>query len=580
MKKIFTSFMLIVCIICASVLGACGGSKELKSISVTTMPKTQYEIGDKLDLTGGEITATYSDNSTEKVSLSDSSVTIQRPNMNTEGEKTVSVTYNSVSTTFKITVSKAKLNFTFDMNYDGAEAQTVKVEPGTAATPITDPEREGYVFLGWYVGEGASAKFNFETVISAATTVYAHWGYSVTFDLNYTGATNSVEKVEAGAKVTRPANPERADHMFTGWFTENGGDTEFDFNSAINANTTLYAGWIELGGDTEVFTVTFDYNDNYRSETKSVIGGAKVTAVAAPTITDATFVSWCIDKAGENAYDFNTPVTADITLYAKWDVDKYTAYFHINHADNGNIVEVNDIRVGDRGVINPPEEPVLSGYYFAGWYEEASCETKVSFPVKGVYGFNRYYAKWQKEWEFQAEYTDFGDREAFGYSANGTGASAFINKNGAELWGAHNGYWVANLHNKGLYVEFIIESDAEVFDAALVLRLSADFYDITLTKDNFGITINGEEIDYEYQAVITGAVAPDQGGIQNKRPFDNWKFLDDVHLVKGTNTIRFTMLDSQRYGEVGTMYATAPMMDSIYVNCNANLTWNPILGNV
>ena len=134
MKKIFTSFMLIVCIICASVLGACGGSKELKSISVTTMPKTQYEIGDKLDLAGGEITATYSDNSTEKVSLSDSSVTIQRPNMNTEGEKTVSVTYNSVSTTFKITVSKAKLNFTFDMNYDGAEAQTVKVEPGTAAT--------------------------------------------------------------------------------------------------------------------------------------------------------------------------------------------------------------------------------------------------------------------------------------------------------------------------------------------------------------------------------------------------------------------------------------------------------------
>lgn len=595
MKKTVIALFLAICIGCAALFGACGSSKEVKSIEVTKLPKTEYSVGETLDLSGGEITATYTDGSTTVIQLTDPAVTIARPNMGTTGSKTVSVTYKSASATFKVTVSLAKLAVTFDMNYDGGQDSVVRVEPNTPVAAITEPTRAGYAFLGWYVGEGESAAYNFDVAVTEDITVYAHWGYAVTFDLDQTGVDNKVVKTEAGGVVARPESPTRTGYMFTGWYTAKGGSTEYDFSKPLTGNVTLYAGWQEITADTKICKVTFDYNDNYRSEEKLVVSGGKVSAIATtPKITGATFAGWYADKACTTPFDFAaTAVTADTTVYAKWNVEKYTAYFHFNHELNGAIREVTGIRSTLGTIIDPDtatetdlegyqavKSPTINGYYFAGWYSDPELTEKAVFPINRVSTFHHFYAKWQKEWEFQAEYTDFGERTAFGYSANGQGASAFINKNLAELWGAHDGFWVANLHNQGLYVEFIINSDRAVDDATLVLRLSADFYDIVLSKTNFEIKVNDKVIDYDFVANITGAIAPTEGGVQNKRPFDNWKFLDNLSLVKGENKIRFTMLDSQKYGEVGTMNATAPMFDSIYVNCNAELSWDPLYSNV
>ena|GEM_PF-2046797 len=599
MKRIVTALLLIVCVLGVAVMGACdnsgggggGGSKKIKSISVTTMPKTEYEVGEALDLTGGEITATYSDDSTKKVSMTDSSVTVQKPNMNTAGQKNVSVTYDSKSTTFKITVSEAKLTVTFNMNYDGAQNATAKVANGETATAPADPSRPAFTFMGWYVAADGNTKFNFAAPITKDETVYAHWGYSVRFDYNFDGASHSESVVAPGEKVTAPAtNPERGGYVFTGWFKDSDGTTAFDFTQSITANTEVYAGWQQISENATVYTVTFLPHDGTAAKTeRKVVEGSTVASFTptTPEGAEATFVGWYTDEELTAAYDFTAPVASDLTLHAKWNVTKYSVTFHYNHKNNDGVFEIETIRVnqpaynptmrnGDTGYY---DSITLTGYYFGGWYKDAECTEKVNFDDR-INAFTNYYAKWLKEWEFQAEYTDFGEREAFGYSANGTGAAAFINKNNAELWGAHNGFWVANLHKKGLYVEFVIESDAEVFDAALILRLSADFYDIVLSKSNFEIKVNDQVIDYSFVASIEGAVPPDEGGIMNKRPFDNWDFGFDVHLVKGSNTIRFTMLDEVRYGEVGTMYATAPMFDSIYVNTNANLSWSPMTDNV
>lgn len=589
MKKILTSFVLVICFIFVSVFTACGGpaAATVQSISITTMPQTQYVVGDSLNLEGGELTATYSDSTTKVVALTDPAVTVQRPNMNTVGEKTVSVTYQSKSATFKITVSEPQIDVTFDLNYDGGQDEVVSVDPNTTVTPPTDPTRAGYAFLGWYVEEGASSKFNFETPITAATTVYAHWGYSVEFDLNYENSQNTVQKVEVGAKVSQPANPQYTDHIFTGWYTESKCETPFNFDTPINANTVIYAGWREVGSAT-VYTVTFWLDDGANGTiVRQVVSGESVTKPEDPTLSGATFAGWYADEELTQEYDFDTPITENTTIYAAWDVENYTVTFHYNHENNDGIYSTtlipNDEMWEQIGyTVSAPTDPVMAGYYFAGWYSEPECTNKVNFP-QYLFGNYHYYAKWLKEWEFQAEYTDFGNREAFGYSANGTGASAFIMHNNAEAVGAHDGYWVANLHNKGLYVEFCITSSEEVFDAALVLRISADFYDITLDKTNFGIDVNGKSIDYDTSVVLTGAVSPEDGGIQNKRPFTNHVFLTDLHLKQGENVIRFTMLDEQRYGTVGTMYATAPMMDSIYIMTNATLSWTspfPMTGNV
>ncbi len=77
--------------------------------------------------------------------------------------------------------------------------------------------------------------------------------YSVTFDTNG-GSTVAKQTVEDGKKATKPADPTKAGYEFTGWFTDKECTKAFDFNTAIKADTTLYAGWKAAGGTTTNFT--------------------------------------------------------------------------------------------------------------------------------------------------------------------------------------------------------------------------------------------------------------------------------------------------------------------------------------
>ena len=76
----------------------------LESITVTGPNKTEYEIGDELDLTGLVVTAHYSDGN-EKV-LSAGDYEVSGFDSSTAGEKTVTVTYQGETVSFKITVKE------------------------------------------------------------------------------------------------------------------------------------------------------------------------------------------------------------------------------------------------------------------------------------------------------------------------------------------------------------------------------------------------------------------------------------------------------------------------------------------
>ena len=48
--------------------------------------------------------------------------------------------------------------------------------------------------------------------------------------------------------------------------------------------------------------------------------GSATTKPADPTKEGCTFAGWYTDETLTNAYDFDTAVTSDLTLYAKWEV--------------------------------------------------------------------------------------------------------------------------------------------------------------------------------------------------------------------------------------------------------------------
>ena len=127
---------------------------------------------------------------------------------------------------------------TFDAD-GGSSVEAQIVKEGEKVTVPTEPTKECYTFLGWYLG---NEKWSFDDTVSSDTTLKAKWEkskYTVTFDAN--GGTGSTTKtVEHGAKITAPfaTNPK---HSLVGWFL---GDTQWSFKEdTVTSDMTLVAKW-------------------------------------------------------------------------------------------------------------------------------------------------------------------------------------------------------------------------------------------------------------------------------------------------------------------------------------------------
>jgi uncharacterized repeat protein (TIGR02543 family) len=66
------------------------------------------------------------------------------------------------------------------------------------------------------------------------------------------------------------------------------------------------------------YTVTFSVDGGSEVTAQTVESGNKATQPTAPTKTGFTFDGWYGEAGLTTLYDFNTPVTSNVTLYAKW----------------------------------------------------------------------------------------------------------------------------------------------------------------------------------------------------------------------------------------------------------------------
>ena len=116
------------------------------------------------------------------------------------------------------------------------------------------------------------------------------------------------------------------------------------------------------GEVTGAYTVTFQSEGG--SEVASQIrANTPADQPADPTKEGYTFIGW---YNGESEWDFETPVTADLTLTAKWQINRYTITF-----DTAGGSEVPSITQDYGTAITPPAAPARTGYTFAGWDRES-----------------------------------------------------------------------------------------------------------------------------------------------------------------------------------------------------------------
>lgn len=205
----------------------------------------------------------------------------------------------------------------------GSGLSPVKVPEGSKVTKPGDPVKEGETFLGWYKENTYTTVWNFDKdVVTQNLTLYARWAkpeqqvYTVSFETNG-GSDVAPLKVIEGDKLVKPSDPIKTDCSFLGWYTDAALTNAWPFETGVvNADMTLYARW--SNPEEKIYTISFDTDGGSEIEAVSVVEKEKLMQPADPTKTGFEFDGWYTDSERLTAYDFESPVTADITLYAKW----------------------------------------------------------------------------------------------------------------------------------------------------------------------------------------------------------------------------------------------------------------------
>lgn len=203
--------------------------------------------------------------------------------------------------------------------------QTV-ADSQTATVPTPNPTREGYTFVGWYTAATGGVPFDFLTRITMDRTLHARWtegaaiSHTVTFNLHGGTGNFPVQTIPDGGRATAPTtNPTRAGYTFGGWYTAATGGTRFAFSNTITADTTLHARWTTAVAVVS-HTVTFDLNGGTGSVPAQTVadGGRATMPTTNPTQEGYVFDGWFVAVPGGPRFDFDTPITADTTIYARW----------------------------------------------------------------------------------------------------------------------------------------------------------------------------------------------------------------------------------------------------------------------
>ena len=121
------------------------------------------------------------------------------------------------------------------------------------------------------------------------------------------------------AKVTVPVNTfSRTGHTFTGWNTKaNGTGTAYKPDAQYtlgSSDAALYAQW-----KLNTYTVQFDGNGASTSVAPvQVQHGKTIAQPDTPMNIGRAFAGWYTARTGGARFDFTTPVTGNMTLYARW----------------------------------------------------------------------------------------------------------------------------------------------------------------------------------------------------------------------------------------------------------------------
>lgn len=123
------------------------------------------------------------------------------------------------------------------------------------------------------------------------------------------------QTIDRGGKFTEPAAPSKENHTFAGWYN---GDKEFKFD----ADTTNAPNVLNLVAKWDINKYTVQFVSDHGSFADQTIEHGKpidTDKLTIPEVEGYTFIGWYADENRTIEFDFNTQITHDTKVYAKWE---------------------------------------------------------------------------------------------------------------------------------------------------------------------------------------------------------------------------------------------------------------------
>lgn len=138
------------------------------------------------------------------------------------------------------------------------------------------PQREGYIFDGWYEDENFNHKIDFSTYTLPAGEVrfYAKWDaikYVATFYVD--GVVYSKQDIYHDGVVSRPPDPEKIGKVFVSWCVDESLLSNYIFGTKVKGNVSLYAKFGDIPPvEDETPASAFKYDTNPDGNTITITG--------------------------------------------------------------------------------------------------------------------------------------------------------------------------------------------------------------------------------------------------------------------------------------------------------------------
>lgn len=472
----------------------------------------------------------------------------------------------------------------------GSAVETQFVREGeTAARPVVDPTRSGYLFDGkWYTDAAFTQEYDFNAPVENtlgddhiyALTLYAGWieldadKFLVEFNAQGGSPVMSIPNVVSGANIAAPQAPIRNGYTFGGWFKDSAYDQEWNFASdTVTEATTLFAKW-------EMNSYAITYMDGAVS---AVMPGSAPSAYTVETETfnlfdpslkeGYTFVGWYANPQflpSSKLTSIAVNSVGDLTLYARFTANANSIALDPQSGSGGT--ESISVTYGGKlplGITRPER----AGHVFQGFYANADGTGQQYYNRNGLRSFegdwstvsaSTLYAQWSIFGDTLVETIHITGDDAIIVDGGTLQLSAEVlpedATNKAVIWTVQNGTEFATINESGLL--------AAVSNGTVTVTATAE--DGSGSTGTKSIAISGQTTDHSGPAnppVYTGPTTPPTGVIKD----------GDKAIVELGNGITSTSVPLQEIGGLSLQVKAANAV--VTVQADALKQWLNAAGN-